>query len=155
MLDQCILSLSMPYQSILLFMHVTCFAAWFGTVLASLFLLKTLESRLTGTAEHASEDALLLREFIKRETKVADVSFIGVIISGILLASFFHGWTLWVAVKSGLIVLQVALTMGYIVRAIQPLTYPCSPETFRNWYKLFAISLGMFALVLGVTFFML
>jgi len=145
----------MDFHTLLLFIHVTCFAAWFGTVLASLFLLKTLESRLTGSALRAGEDALLLREFIKRETKVADVAFIGVVLSGILLASFFHGWTLWVAVKSGLIVLQVSLTMGYIIRAIQPLSYPCTPEMFRNWYRLFAISLGMFALVLGVTFFLL
>ncbi|MCF8382655.1 MAG: hypothetical protein K9G39_03525 [Chlorobium sp.] len=145
----------MDFHTILLFIHITCFAAWFGTVLASLFLLKTLESRLTGTALRAGEDALLLREFIKRETKVADVAFIGVVMSGILLASFFYGWTIWVVVKSGLIVLQVALTMGYIIRAIQPLSYPCPPEMFRNWYRLFAISLGMFALVLCVTFFLL
>lgn len=145
----------MDFHTILLFIHVTCFAAWFGTVLASLFLLKTLESRLTGMAPRAGEDALLLREFIKRETKVADVAFIGVVLSGILLASFFHGWTLWVVAKSGLVVLQVALTMGYIIRAIQPISYPCPPEMFRNWYRLFAISLGMFALVLGVTFFLL
>lgn len=145
----------MAIKTTLLFVHVTCFAAWFGTVLASLFLLKTLESRLTGSASRAAEDAVLLREFIKRETKVADVAFIGVVISGILLASFFHGWTLWVVVKSLLIILQVALTMGYIIRAIQPLTYPCSPESFRNWYKLFAISLTMFAVVLGITFFLL
>ncbi|MBN1278180.1 MAG: hypothetical protein K9I59_02095 [Chlorobium sp.] len=145
----------MDVKTILLFVHITCFAAWFGTVLASLFLLKTLESRLTGTAERAAEYALLLREFIKRETKVADAAFIGVVLSGILLASLFHGWTFWVILKSLLIVLQVALTMGYIIRAIQPLSYPCSPESFRNWYKLFAISLTMFALVLGVTFFLL
>ncbi|NTU86626.1 MAG: hypothetical protein HGA58_01040 [Chlorobiaceae bacterium] len=145
----------MNFHTILLFIHVTCFGAWFGTVLASIFLLKTLESRLTGTAVRAGEDAILLREYIKTETKVADVAFMGVILSGILLASFFHGWTLWVAVKSGLIILQVALTMGYIVRSIRPISYPCSPEMFRNWYTLFAISLGMFALVLGVTFFLL
>jgi len=142
-------------KTILLFVHVTCFAAWFGTVLASLFLLRTLESRLTETAESAVENGFLLREFIRLETKVADVAFIGVVLSGILLASLFHGWTFWVIVKSLLIVLQVALTMGYIIRAIQPLTYPCTLESFRNWYKLFAISLTMFALVLCVTFFLL
>jgi len=145
----------MDIKTILLFVHVTCFAAWFGTVLASLFLLRTLESRLTETAESAVENGFLLREFIRLETKVADVAFIGVVLSGILLASLFHGWTFWVIVKSLLIVLQVALTMGYIIRAIQPLTYPCTLESFRNWYKLFAISLTMFALVLCVTFFLL
>jgi len=145
----------MDIKTILLFVHVTCFAAWFGTVLASLFLLRTLESRLTGSAESAVENGHLLREFIRLETKVADVAFIGVVLSGILLASLFHGWTFWVIAKSLLIVLQVALTMGYIIRAIQPLTYPCTIESFRNWYKLFAISLTMFALVLGVTFFLL
>ncbi|MBM3423046.1 MAG: hypothetical protein FJY09_07350 [Chlorobi bacterium] len=145
----------MDMKTILLFVHVTCFAAWFGTVLASLFLLRTLESRLTETAESAVENGFLLREFIRLETKVADVAFIGVVLSGILLASLFHGWTFWVIVKSLLIVLQVALTMGYIIRAIQPLTYPCTLESFRNWYKLFAISLTMFALVLCVTFFLL
>ncbi|MBM3162622.1 MAG: hypothetical protein FJZ79_04760 [Chlorobi bacterium] len=145
----------MNYHAVLLFLHTTCFAAWFGTILASFFLLKTLESRLTGTAPRAAEDALLLREFIKRETKVADVAFIGVVASGILLASFYHGWTWWIGLKSLLIMLQVALTMGYIVRSIQPLGYPCSPEAFRNWYRLFAISLTMFALVLFVTFFLL
>jgi len=145
----------MDMKTILLFVHVTCFAAWFGTVLASLFLLRTLESRLTETAESAVENGFLLREFIRLETKVADVAFIGVVLSGILLASLFHGWTFWVIVKSLLIVLQVALTMGYIIRAIQPLTYPCTIEAFRIWYKQFAISLTMFALVLCVTFFLL
>jgi putative membrane protein len=134
---------------------VTCFAAWFGTVLASLFLLRTLETRLTGTAKHADENAIMLREFIKLETKAADVAFIGVVFSGILLAWLFHGWTIWLGVKTGVIVLQVVLTMGYIVRSIRPLSYPCSPEAYRNWYRLFAISLTMFALVLLITFFLL
>lgn len=145
----------MDYHLILRFFHVTCFAAWFGTVLASLFLLRTLEPRLTGSARQAPEDARLLREFIRLETKVADVAFIGVLASGILLAVFFHGWSVWLRVKTFLIVLQVVLTMGYIIRAIRPLSYPCLPDEYRNWYRLFAISLIMFALVLSVTFFLL
>ncbi|NTW63851.1 MAG: hypothetical protein HGA46_07150 [Chlorobiaceae bacterium] len=145
----------MDFHTLLRLLHITSFAAWFGTVLASLFLLKTLETTLTGKPDEAARDSVLLRSYIKLETRVADIAFIGVIITGILLASLYHGWGVWVFVKSGLIILQVALTMGYIVRYIQPLGYPCSPEAYRNWYRLFTISLTMFALVLLVTFFLL
>jgi putative membrane protein len=145
----------MNMQDILRMIHITCFAAWFGTVLASLFLLKALEPDLTGENMKAADRAALLQSFIKLETKVADVAFIGVIVSGVLLAQFFHGWTPWVFIKSLLIILQVALTMGYIVKSIRPLTYPCSARQYSAWYRLFSISLTMFAIVLGITFFLL
>ena len=145
----------MELHALLRFLHITSFAAWFGTVLSSLFLLKTLEKRLTDTESDSTAYAALLQHYIKLETKVADVAFIGVILSGILLAGLYHGWTIWVFVKSGLIVLQVALTLGYIMRSIRPLTYPCSLVQYQNWYRLFGISLSMFALVLLVTFFLL
>jgi hypothetical protein len=148
--------LHMDYHSILRFIHIVSFAAWFGSVLSSLFLLKTLEPILSGKkGNNVMEYAALLQKYIKLETKVADVSFIGVILSGLLLAGFYHGWTVWVFVKSGLIVLQVILTLGYIIRAIQPLSYPCSPSEYSRWYRLFAISLSMFALVLLTSFFLL
>ncbi|NTW56367.1 MAG: hypothetical protein HGB20_04900 [Chlorobiaceae bacterium] len=146
----------MELHSVLRFLHVVSFAAWFGSVLASLFLLKTLEPKLTGADEKAAEEySALLRKYVKLETKVADAGVIGVILSGILLALLYHGWTLWVYVKSALVVLQIALTLGYIVRAIQPLKYPCMKAEFGRWYRLFGISLTMFALVLLCSFFLL
>jgi putative copper export protein len=146
----------MEWHSILLFMHIVSFAAWFGTIFASLFLLKALEPKLTGPDEQqAAEFSSLLRIFLRLETKVADIGVIGVLISGILLATFHHGWTFWVFVKSALLVLQITLTLGYIVRAIQPLKYPCSAHDYARWYRLFGISLTMFALVLLCSFFLL
>ncbi|NTU97904.1 MAG: hypothetical protein HGA62_08855 [Chlorobiaceae bacterium] len=146
----------MELHTVLRFFHVVSFAAWFGSVLASLFLLKTLEPKLTGTdRQQADEYAALLRNYIGLETKVADAGVIGVLVSGILLAALHHGWTLWVYVKSGLIVLQIALTLGYIIRAIRPLQYPCTSTEFRRWFRLFGISLSMFTLVLLCSFFLL
>ncbi len=146
----------MELHSVLRFLHVVSFAAWFGSVLASLFLLKTLEPKLTGDDEKAAEEySALLRKYVRLETKVADIGVIGVILSGILLALFYHGWTLWVYVKSSLVVLQIALTLGYIVRAIQSLKYPCMKAEFGRWYRLFGISLTMFTLVLLCSFFLL
>ncbi len=145
----------MNWHSLLLFLHVTSFAVWFGTIFASLFFLRTLEPKLTGSSGDAQEYRTFLFTYIKLETKVADAGFKTAVATGLLLALFFHGWTLWVFVKIGLVALQVALTMGYIVKAIQPLAYPCSTDAYRKWYNLFAISLGMFALVLAVTFFLL
>ena len=144
----------MGWHSLLLFIHVTAFATWFGTVFASLFLLKTLEPKLTGTYDDLGDYPMLLQTYIKLETKVADAGFKTTIVSGLLLALFFHGWTIAVAIKSALIILQVALTMGYIIKAIHPLQYPCSRSDYKKWYNLFTISLLMFALVLGVTFFL-
>ncbi|NTV98198.1 MAG: hypothetical protein HGA70_03445 [Chlorobiaceae bacterium] len=146
----------MELHNVLRFVHIVSFAAWFGTVLASLFLLKALEPKLTGTdGKKAEEYASLLRKYIKLETKVADAGVIGVLLSGILLAALYHGWSLWVFVKSCLVVLQIALTLGYIFRAIQPLKYPCSALEYARWYRLFGISLFMFTLVLLCSFFLL
>jgi len=145
----------MFFHTILRFLHIVCFASWFGTVMASLFFLKAVESKLTGNNGNHTEFAALLKRFIKLETKVADVAVIGVILSGIMLAVFYHGWTIWVFVKSLLIVLQVALTIGYIIRSVRILSYPCSKSEYASWYRLFGISLTMFALVLIVTFFLL
>ncbi|TCD48663.1 hypothetical protein [Chlorobium sp. N1] len=134
--------------------HVVSFAAWFGTVLASLFLLKTLEPKLTGEDGEgaAREAALLLRRYIGLETKVADGALLGLVASGIAMAFLHHGWTGWVWAKVVLLILQAALTMGWIIRFIQPITYPCTPRQFAGWYRLFALSLSMFALVLSVVF---
>ncbi len=145
----------MDWHTILRFIHVTSFATWFGTVFASLFLLKALEPKLTVSAEALADYPQLLRTYIKLETNVADAAFKLTVASGLLLAFFFHGWTLGVFLKTGLIILQVALTMGYIVKAIQPLEYPCTLSEYKKWYRLFTISLCMFALVLGATFFLL
>ncbi|ACF46618.1 MAG: hypothetical protein OQK66_01990 [Prosthecochloris sp.] len=145
----------MDWYTLLKFIHVTSFALWLGTVFASIFLLRTLEPVLTGSEKEIARYPEFLKTYIKLETSVADKGFKTTVISGLLLALFFHGWTLWVFVKIGLIILQVVLTMSYIIKAIQPLSYPCSPGDYANWYKLFSISLTMFALVLLVTFFLL
>ncbi len=144
----------MDFHAILRLVHITGFAAWFGTIFASFFLLKTLEPGLTGEAKQAQEYRGLLMRFIKLETKVADVAVISVIVSGLLLAHFYNGWTPWVVAKIVLLVLQIALTMGYIVKVIQRITYPCDILQYRAWYRLFAISFTMFSLVLAITFFL-
>ena len=144
----------MDFHALLRLIHITGFAAWFGTIFASFFLLKTLESGLTGEQQQADDYSLLLRRFIKLETKVADVAVISVILSGLLLAQFYEGWTLWVFAKIGLVLLQIALTMGFIIKAIQPITYPCDTAKYTAWYKLFTISFSMFGIILIVTFFL-
>ena len=126
----------MVFHSILRLLHIVSFAAWFGTILASLFFLKAMESKLTGNDDNTAEYAQLLQRFLKLETKVADVAVIGVILSGILLAVLYHGWTIWVFVKSFLIVLQIALTIGYIIRSVRTLTYPCSNQEYNSWYRM-------------------
>jgi len=75
----------MDFHIVLHFPHIIYFAAWFGSVLASIYFLKSIEDHLTGTATNTSEYTILL------ETKVADTGFKGVILSGILLAIFYHG----------------------------------------------------------------
>ncbi|ASQ90073.1 hypothetical protein CHL67_03260 [Prosthecochloris sp. GSB1] len=145
----------MNWHNLLLFVHVTSFAAWFGTVFASLFLLKTLEPRLTANDGNTDEYTSFLHTYIRLETKVADIGFKTAVATGLLLAFLFHGWSFWVFVKAGLVALQVALTIGYIVKAIQPLSYPCDAEEYGRWYRLFTISFTMFVLVLGVSFFLL
>lgn len=144
----------MDFHALLRVIHITGFAAWFGTIFASFFLLKTLEPGLTGEKQKADDYSLLLRRFIKLETKVADVAVISVILSGLLLAQFYVGWTPWVFVKIGLVLLQIALTMGFIVKAIQPISYPCDSMKYTAWYKLFTISFSMFGIILIVTFFL-
>jgi len=145
----------MDFHALLRVVHITGFAAWFGTIFASFFLLKTLEPGLTGGDKQQADDySLLLRRFIKLETKVADVAVISVILSGLLLAHFYAGWTPWVFAKIGLLVLQIALTMGFIIKAIQPITYPCDTSRYTAWYRLFTISFSMFGIVLLVTFFL-
>ncbi|NTW73966.1 MAG: hypothetical protein HGB29_03795 [Chlorobiaceae bacterium] len=145
----------MTLHAILRLVHITGFAAWFGTIFASMFLIKTLEPGMTDTEDKAKEYKVLLMRFIGLETKVADVAVVSVVLSGLLLTHFYHGWSIWAIMKIVLLVVQVALTMGYIVRKIQPITYPCDTTRFASWYRLFAISLTMFSLVLAVTFFLL
>jgi putative copper export protein len=145
----------MLVHTILRFLHIIFFASWFGTILASLFLLKALEEKLTSNGSNHAEYAALLRRFLKLETKVADVAVIGVIFSGIMLAALYHGWTIWVFVKSALVVLQIFLTIAYIMHSVRSISYPCSKREYGNWYRLFMISLTMFALILLVTFFLL
>ena len=142
-------------HTLLRLLHLTSFAAWFGSVLASLYFLKSIEEKLTRNESNIGEYTSLLQRYIKLETKVADTGFKVVIVTGILLAALFHGWTLWVFVKIALIVLQVALTLGYITRSIRTLSYPCAGADYKRWYRLFAISLAMFAVVLSVSFFLL
>jgi putative membrane protein len=144
----------MNFHALLRIIHITGFASWFGTIFASLFLLKTLEPGLTGEKNQAEEYSLLLRRFIRLETKVADVSVISVILSGLLLAHFYEGWSPWVSAKIVLLILQIALTMGYIIKAIQPVVYPCDTTQYRAWYRLFTISFSMFGIILMVTFFL-
>ncbi len=138
----------MNFHIILRLLHIIFFASWFGTILASLFLLKALESKLTGNASNSAEYAALLQRFIKLETKVADVGVIGVIISGIMLAGFYHGWTTLLFVKTGVVVFQILLTIGYIIHSIRHISYPCSLSVYNKWYRLFTLSLTMFALIL-------
>ena len=125
----------MVFHTIVRFLHIIFFASWFGTILASLFFLKAIENKLTGCDGNTAEFAALLQRFVKLETKVADVAVIGVILSGILLAVFYHGWTLWVGAKIVLMVLQIGLTIGYILRSVRTLTYPCSKLEYNSWYR--------------------
>ncbi|MGQ9549678.1 MAG: hypothetical protein ACUVSY_02015 [Roseiflexus sp.] len=140
------------YQFLLL-IHVACFALWMGAVAASLLIVHTLEPRLTGTAGNVTPDADLLRAYIRREVKFVDVVFAGVLISGIMLAQLYTGWTPWVLAKIGLFIAQFVATMAYIQVFIRPLTYPCPPHLYRRWYGLFAVSLSFFTVTLLVVFF--
>ncbi len=145
----------MDWYTILRFVHIVSFAAWFGTVFASLFLLKTLEPKLTDATGNPEKYTKLLWSYIKLETKVADSAFKITVVSGLLLAFLTYTWSIPVFIKIALVILQVFMTMGYIVKAIQPLKYPCSTSDYKKWYNLFAISLSMFAVVLSVSFFLL
>lgn len=140
------------YQFLLL-IHVACFALWMGAVAASLLVVRTLEPRLTDVTGDASQDAGLLRAYIRREVKLVDVVFAGVLISGVMLAQLYTGWTPWVLTKIGLFIAQFVATMAYIQVFIRPLMYPCPPHHYRRWYGLFAVSLSFFAITLLVVFF--
>jgi len=82
-----------------------------------------------------------------------DVVFTAVILSGVLLAQFYTGWTTWVAIKMILIFAQFAATIGFIHRYVRSLTYPTTPDLYRRWYVLFTISLSFFTVILLVVFF--
>ncbi len=139
------------YQFLLL-IHVACFALWMGAVAASLLVVRTFEPRLTTGDGDVTADAALLRAYIRREVKFVDAVFAGVLISGIVLAQLYTGWTPWVLTKVGLFIAQFVATMAYIQVFIRPLTYPCPPFLYRRWYGLFAVSLGFFAVTLAVVF---
>ncbi|MBK8988774.1 MAG: hypothetical protein IPM39_22325 [Chloroflexi bacterium] len=140
------------YKALLL-VHITSFALWLGVVTAALLVIRTLESRLTDSANFRAGDEQLLRGYIRKEVKLVDVVFLLLIFSGILLAQFFIGWTTWVIIKIGLLVAQFIATMGYIRLYIRPITYPAPPNVYRRWYGLVAVSLTFFAVILLVVFF--
>ena len=79
----------MDWHTILRFIHITSFAAWFGTVFTSLFVLKTLEPKLTGSATDTATYPEFLKSFIKRETKVADAGLKSQLPQACFLLSFF------------------------------------------------------------------
>lgn len=138
--------------STLLLVHIVCFALWFGAVAASLLVIRILEPRLTN-AETGTRDAELLRAYIRQEVKLVDVAFFGVFLSGVLLAQFFVGWSVWTVIKLLLYLMQFAATMFYLVRFVRPLAYPCSVVEYRRWYGVFAVALFFFTLTLSWTYF--
>lgn len=139
-------------HSLLLLLHVVCFALWFGAVAASALVVRVLQPRLTDDASGA-RDAELLRAYIRLEVKLVDVAFFGVLISGVLLAQFFVGWSTWTVVKLSLYFAQFAATMLYIGKYVRPLAYPCSLSEYRRWHGVFVIALVFFSLALGWTYF--
>lgn len=140
------------YKALLL-VHVVSFALWFGAVAASLLVIRTLQDRLTDSPNFRPEDEQLLRGYIRKEVKLVDVVFLLLIASGILLAQFVTGWRPWVIVKLVLLVLQFAATMAYIRLFIWGITYPTTPQIYRRWYGLFAVSLSFFAVILLYVYF--
>lgn len=138
--------------SFLVFLHVTCFALWMGAVAASMLVIRTLEPRLTNP-DHAAQDSELLKTYIRYEVKLVDVAFFGVLLTGVTLAQFYVGWTLWTTVKLALYFVQFGATMFYIATFIKPLAYPCSPSDYKRWYGLFATSFSLFFVVLLWTYF--
>ncbi|NNJ08886.1 hypothetical protein EKD04_000940 [Chloroflexales bacterium ZM16-3] len=136
---------------VLLMIHVTCFALWMGAIVASLLVVRTLEGRLTNPAAAAAEGELL-RSYIRREVKLVDVVFIGLLVSGIALAQFYIGWNSWVLLKIGLFIAQFVATIGFIFLWIRPISYPCSPAMYRRWYQLFSVSIGFFVVTLLVVY---
>ncbi len=138
--------------SLLVFLHVSCFALWMGAVAASMLVIRTLEPRLTNP-DRAIQDSELLNTYIRYEVKLVDVAFFGVLLTGVTLAHFYVGWTIWTAVKLALYFVQFGATMFYIATRIKPLLYPCSPSDYKRWYGLFATSFSLFFVVLLWTYF--
>lgn len=139
-------------HSVLLLSHVVCFALWFGAVAASMLVIRTLEPRLTNP-DRASLDAELLKTYIRYEVKLVDAAFFGALLTGVALAHFYVGWTLWSVVKLSLYFVQFAATMLYIAKFIKPLAYPCSRRDYKRWYGLFAVSFSLFSITLMWTYF--
>ncbi|MCS7013300.1 MAG: hypothetical protein RMI34_12180 [Chloroherpetonaceae bacterium] len=144
--------MSAGLHAALLLVHVVCFALWLGAVAASLLVVRILEPRLTDESAGA-RDAELLRAYIRLEVKLVDVAFFGVFVSGVALAQFFAGWSVWTVVKLLLYLVQFAATMFYLAKFIRPLAYPCSPNEYKRWYGVFAIALTFFTLTLSWTYF--
>ncbi|MBP1464291.1 hypothetical protein EYB53_001085 [Candidatus Chloroploca sp. M-50] len=136
----------------LLLIHVACFAIWMGAIVASLLVVRTFEPRLT-KPDGLTSDGELLRAYIRHEVKLVDVVFLSLMISGLALAQFYLGWNTWVFLKIGLFIAQFAATMGFVFLRIRPITYPCTPATYRRWYQLFGVSLSFFAVTLLVVYF--
>ncbi|MBX0329003.1 hypothetical protein K2Z83_15095 [Oscillochloris sp. ZM17-4] len=136
----------------LLLIHVVCFALWFGAIVASLLVVRTLESRLTA-ADATAADAEIIRSYIRREVKLVDVVFVGLLVSGSILAQLYIGWTSWVLIKISLFIAQFIATMAFIFLRIRPISYPCSTQVYRRWYQLFSVSIGFFAITLLVVYF--
>ncbi len=139
------------YQWLLL-IHVVCFAIWFGSVVVSWLLIRALEERLTDP-QRAAQFAELLRHYIRLETRVVDVAFVGVVVTGVVLAQFFVGWSPWVIGKLVLYLIQFGLTLWYLLVHLRPLRYPCSPREYRRWYELLTLSFVVFGASLVWTYF--
>lgn len=135
--------------------HITCFAAWMGNVIASRFFIRSIEEKMTDQQGDAEPYRSIMMRFIKAETKITDIAVPGVLISGLMLAGLYHGWTFQVILKGILFATQVILTLGYIAKAIRPLSYPCTTRDYQKWYRLFSISFTMFGIILYTSFFLL
>ncbi|MCS7002169.1 MAG: hypothetical protein NZ518_04890 [Dehalococcoidia bacterium] len=141
-------------RSLLLFIHVTSFAVWLGAVVASLLFVRSLEKRLTGQEGDPAVAAAILRGYILRETKLVDVLFPTVVVSGVLMATFLPPyWTAWTWTKLALVALQFVGTIGFVRLFVRRIRYPCTVAEYRRWYQLFAISLSFFGATLLVVFF--
>lgn len=139
-------------RSVLLFLHVVCFALWMGAVAASMLVIRVLEPRLTNP-DRAAMDEELLKTYIRYEVKLVDMAFFGVLATGVLLAQFFVGWTLWTLTKLTLYLVQFGATMTYIAKFIRPLAYPCSRAEYKRWNGLFGLSFSLFFIALVWTYF--
>ncbi len=136
----------------LVLVHVVCFAIWFGSVVVSWLLIRALEERLTD-AQRAEPFAALLRHYIRLETRVVDVAFVGVVVTGVAMAQFFVGWSPWVVGKLVLYLVQFGVTLWYLLVHLRPLCYPCTAREYRRWYELLTLSFVVFGLSLVWTYF--